>query len=80
MKLTQSQNVLLLNGVTKMSIEQIKSKEAISALGAFFVFVILLALIAKDQGSASMVILCLGMIGGLMGYSAKELRKSEPNE
>ena len=60
-----------------MSIEQIKSKEAMSAIGAILVFLVLIALIAKDQASAGLVVLCLSMIGGLMGYSAKELRKSE---
>ena len=61
-----------------MSVEQIKSKEALSGLGAILVFLVLIALIAKDQASAGLVLACLSMIGGLMGYSAKDkLRKSE---
>ena len=52
-------------------------EEVMSAIGAFFIVVILLALIAKDRASAGLVLMCLSMIGGLMGYSAKELRKSE---
>ena len=60
-----------------MSIEQIKSKEALSGLGAILVFFVLIALIAKEQASVGLVVLCLSMIGGLLGYSAKELRKSE---
>ena len=59
------------------SIEKLKAKEVLGVIGAFFVFVILLALIFKDQASGELILLCLAVIVGLLGFSFNEFRKKE---